>query len=109
MGWSLPEHLAMVSGWSAVCGSPTDAISCHSSIDMKYRPIPDAAGHYPWTDLTYLLARHGVSWGYFVQTGTQPDCAGGAMACAPHTQNAHTPGIWNPLPHFQESTRTASW
>jgi phospholipase C len=32
LGWSVPSHLAMVSGWSAVCASPTDPMSCRSSI-----------------------------------------------------------------------------
>jgi hypothetical protein len=35
-----------------------------------------------------------------VQTGTEPDCANDAADCPPVNQNAHTPGIWNPLPWF---------
>jgi phospholipase C len=102
LGWSLPSHLAMVSGWSATCTSPTDPFSCHSSAAW-HKKLPSAGVvRYPWTDLTYLLARRGVSWGYFVQQGLQPDCAGGGMSCPPHPQNPNTPSIWNPLPHFQD-------
>jgi phospholipase C len=101
LGWSLPSHLAMVSGWSASCASPTDPLSCHS-FDGWRRPPTQGTIRYPWTDLTYLLARHGVSWRYFVQPGLQPDCADGDMHCRSRAQSAHTPSIWNPLPHFQD-------
>jgi len=48
-----------------------------------------------------LLHRNNVSWGYYVVTGTEPDCRNdAAMSCAPVRQNAKTPGIWNPLPYF---------
>jgi phospholipase C len=63
-------------------------------------------GLYSWTDLTYLLDRHGVSWAYYVQSGVQPDCDANpdqtAAGCAPVTQGAHTPAIWNPLPAFAD-------
>jgi phospholipase C len=56
---------------------------------------------YAWTDLTYLLHKSNVSWGYYVVNGTEPDCADdAAVSCAPVRQNARTPGIWNPLPYF---------
>ena len=29
---------------------------------------------YAWTDLTYLLHQHHVSWGYYVVAGAEPDC-----------------------------------
>ena len=50
--------------------------------------------------MTYLLHKNQVSWKYYVEGGTQPDCADDAMACAPVLQRAKTPGIWNPLPYF---------
>ena len=54
-----------------------------------------------WTDITWLLYAHHVSWAYYVQRGTQPDCANdSAETCAPVRQSAKTPGIWNPLPLF---------
>ena len=56
---------------------------------------------YAWTDLTYLLHEEHVSWGYYVVSGTEPDCEDpAAETCAPVSQNANTPGIWNPLPWF---------
>jgi phospholipase C len=59
------------------------------------------APHYAWTDLTYLLHRHGVSWAYYVFTGAEPDTADDdEMATPRQAQSAKTPGIWNPLPFF---------
>src|SRR5205807_8236287 len=55
---------------------------------------------YPWTDMTYLLQKAGVSRGYYGFSGTQPDCADDAMTCPPVEQRPTTPGIWNPLPYF---------
>jgi phospholipase C len=49
---------------------------------------------YAWTDLTYLLHKNGVSWGYYVVNGTEPDCEND------DPQNSKTPSIWNPLPFF---------
>ncbi|MDQ2726320.1 MAG: phospholipase [Actinomycetota bacterium] len=56
---------------------------------------------YAWTDMTYLLHKDKVNWGYYVVNGTEPDCENdAAVTCAPVKQNAKTPGIWNPLPYF---------
>jgi phospholipase C len=110
--WSLPEHMYLVSGWSARCANRSP-MSC----------VNDIAGPFPgkvfdravaqemsagttsidlaWTDITYLLHEHHVSWAYYVQKGSQPDCSSdSAETCAPVRQNASTPGIWNPLPLF---------
>ncbi len=63
-------------------------------------------GIYSWTDLTYLLHKHHVSWVYYVQKGIQPDCDDNpdesAAGCAPVRQGASTPSIWNPLPAFTD-------
>jgi len=63
-------------------------------------------GLYSWTDLTYLLHKNDVSWGYYVQSGVQPDCDDNpdetAAGCAPVAQGAKTPSIWNPLPSFTD-------
>src|SRR5207245_3253178 len=32
--WSLPEHLFMVSGWSAKCSRPSDPTSCVSALKV---------------------------------------------------------------------------
>jgi phospholipase C len=104
--WSLPEHLYLVSGWSAKCAVKGVPMSCRSAVQDPGSP-PGAPGNltgtppdYAWTDLTYLLHKYGVSWSYYVDKGTQPDCTNNAMFCAPVPQNSHTPGIWNPLPWF---------
>ena len=56
---------------------------------------------FAWTDITWLLYAHHVSWAYYIQAGTQPDCANdSAETCAAVKQNVQTPGIWNPLPLF---------
>jgi phospholipase C len=63
-------------------------------------------GIYSWTDLTYLLHKHHVSWAYYVQKGVQPDCDRNpdetAAGCAPVRQGASTPSIWSPLPAFTD-------
>ena len=56
---------------------------------------------YAWTDLTYLLHKHSVSWGYYVTSGSEPDCQDPSrMSCPAVRQNPRTSGIWNPLPYF---------
>ncbi len=98
-GGSLPEHLFLVSEWSAKCWVPSNAATCVSMQDGK-GGINTAQSEYPWTDLTYLLHKHAVSWAYYLSAGLQPDCANGQMICALQTQSVNTPGIWNPLPAF---------
>ena len=109
--WSLPEHLAMVSAWSALCNKhePENVMSCVSSLSArtpaKFWSRPLEPGHtvYPWTDLTYLMARDGVSWRYYVHEGIEPDCEDDeATSCKKVFQNAKTPGIWNPLADFTD-------
>ena len=103
--WSLPEHLFQVSEWSAICTKHDDPGSCKNEL---INPIlPPSFGRttpapiYAWTDLTYLLHQNGVSWGYYVLEGTEPDCEDDEETnCLPVRQNAKTPGIWNPLPYF---------
>ena len=101
--WSLPAHLSLVSGWSARCSKRGDPMSCRSALR-----VPFGAGgggkpaDYPWTDLTWLLHRDHVSWRYYVGKGSEPDCADSQMFCAPVPQSSTTPGIWNPLPRFDD-------
>ncbi len=104
--WSLPQHLFMVSEWSARCRHAGDPMSCINALDNPVIP-PDfdpkrlhVNPDYAWTDLTYLLFKNNVSWRYYIQSGTEPDCANDAADCPPVAQNAKTPGIWNPLPYF---------
>jgi phospholipase C len=109
--WSLPEHLAMVSAWSALCPKkePENPLACVSSLEprtpAKFWSKPLEPGHtiYPWTDVTYLMHKHGVSWRYYVHEGDEPDCENDeATSCAKILQNAKTPGIWNPLADFTD-------
>jgi phospholipase C len=103
--WSLPEHLFQVSEWSAHCTKHDDPSSCKNALQNPGNP-PGFSGAttapiYAWTDLTYLLHKAAVSWGYFVLEGTEPDCEDDEQEdCLPVKQDAKTPGIWNPLPFF---------
>jgi len=107
--WSLPAHLFEVSEWSARC-STHDPNSCVNALEAPGLPPDFPAGRppsqirdpiYAWTDLTFLLHRKGVSWGYYIVEGTEPDCEDDQkMDCLPVRQNSKTPGIWNPLPWF---------
>ncbi len=104
LSWSLPSHLYMLSGWSAHCTS-ADPSSCTSAVEKPGLP-PGYLGTtkapiYAWTDITYLLHEHHVSWRYYVFKGSEPDCEQDTLiTCPPVKQNAQTPGIWNPLPYF---------
>jgi phospholipase C len=108
--WSLPAHLFMVSEWSAMCIDGADPFTCRNAPQSPQQP-PRASGPtaplYAWTDLTYLLHRAGVSWGYYVATGGQPDCANDAAVCPAVAQSPTTPGIWNPLPWFADVRQDA--
>jgi phospholipase C len=114
--WSLPEHLFMVSEWSGYCTQHDNPGSCTNAVENpgfppdfgsrgrggpRTRPSTRPAPIYAWTDLTYLLFKNNISWGYYVVPGSEPDCQNDqALSCAPVQQNSRTPGIWNPLPYF---------
>jgi phospholipase C len=110
--WSLPAHLSMVSGWSAICTAADNPFSCQSSlypVSVDTVPaLPADLGphhkppHYAWTDLTWLLHRSHVSWAYYIQPGPEPDCETGGTFCQYNAQDPRTPGIWNPLPSFTD-------
>jgi phospholipase C len=110
--WSLPEHLYMVSAWSARC-KKRSPMSCVNNIVGPYGVKTFSKAVHKelttgttsidlaWTDITWLMYARHVSWRYYIQTGTQPDCASdSAQTCPPVKQSAMTPGIWNPLPLF---------
>ncbi|HYM53818.1 MAG TPA: alkaline phosphatase family protein [Solirubrobacteraceae bacterium] len=109
--WSLPEHLYMVSDWSAVCSKaePENPLACAASLNPKKpafgvtRPLEPGRATYPWTDITYLMHNAGVSWRYYLHEGAEPDCENNeALTCEKVKQDAKTPGIWNPLPDFTD-------
>jgi phospholipase C len=108
--WSLPAHLFTVSGWSARCGSAdpmscTDALQTPNGTAFLLQPPARRQGLpqplFAWTDVTYLLHNAGVSWGYYLDEGSEPDCRDDQMFCEAQPQNALVPGIWNPLPWFE--------
>ena len=124
LGWSQISHLYMVSGWAAKC-TPNQPMSCKTNLfnpdpnldggssnvglaaltdvnepTNRYSSNPKDQPPYAWTDLTYLMHKHHVSWRYYLSQGTEPDCASGAMTCASVPQNVKTPQIWNPLANF---------
>jgi phospholipase C len=103
--WSLPEHLFLVSEWSARCRIPRMPSSCANDNVTPADTYPDAVikkrPSYAWTDLTYLMHKAKVSWKYYVGNGSEPDCPDdSAIVCPDVPQSAATPGIWNPLPYF---------
>jgi phospholipase C len=106
ISWSQHNHNYMVSGWSAACTNPRDPMTCQTNLAARQYgqsvdPDTSAQPDYIWTDITYLLHKNGISWGYYVAPGTQPDCDDGAIACCPAPQTMGTAEIWNPLPDFQ--------
>ena len=105
--WSLPAHLYLVSGWSATCADPADPMSCRTNIgvnlDRGPQDVQPPSGRQPgygWTDITYLLFEHHVSWRYYVDGGYQPDCDDGAETCAEVPQSNTVGEAWNPLVDF---------
>ena len=51
-------------------------------------------GNYAWTDLTWLMHMHHVSWRYYIHKGT-----------APENIPSTTAEIWDPLPSFTDVRR----
>jgi phospholipase C len=105
--WSLPAHLYLLSEWSALCTTSGDPMSCRTDIKApqlppNYGPPPHTPPNYAWTDLTWLLHRSGVSWGYYLKEGPEPDCESAGLYCGYKNQGPTTPGIWNPLPYFTD-------
>jgi phospholipase C len=104
--WSLPSRLYTVSEWSARCRRPRGAMGCRNALEDPLAPPHEPQNptnrkpDYAWTDLTYLLHKHHVSWRYYIFAGGQPDCDDGGMVCSTKWQNSRTPGVWNPLPWF---------
>ena len=94
--WTLPSHLALVSGWVATCTDPPDGMSCTSGEPEKWWEVP--AGQeapYAWADITWLLDQHDVSWHYYVGEGS---CT--ARPCPADRPPGVTVPAQNPLPGF---------
>ena len=68
--WTLPSHLYLVSGWSARCDDPHDPMSCETELDFSeglFQGVPEYEQPpvFAWTDITWLLYQHGISWAYY--------------------------------------------
>ena len=98
--WSAIAHLYLVSGWSAVCSDPNNPMSCSSSNNAN-----PSVYNSPWTDITWLLHSHGVSWKYYVYStgkiGIGPR-NGDADDELPYATGPQQPSDWNPLPGFND-------
>ena len=90
--WSLPAHLFMVSAWSAKCSIHGDAMSCVNELENPKG--------FDWTDVTYILHKGKVTWGYYLSEGDEPDCEDDAMLCQSKKQTRDVYSIFNPLPAF---------
>ena len=88
--WSLPAHLYEVSAWSAKCRNPENAMSCTSSL-MPPNRSPRHPTPFAWTDVTWLLHRHHVSWGYYLDHGARTTSLNNGVWV-----------IWNVLPGFTD-------
>lgn len=114
LGSSLPAHLAWVSAWAARCKDLDDPMSCYSDLStggdlgfgVEPAGVPPEVANRPrkpafvWTDMTYLLHKYGVSWGYYVDKRSLPECDEETGTCKPQNELKGTREIWNPLPDF---------
>ncbi len=91
--WSFPSHLYLVSAWSATCANAADPMSCTGAVDPANRTAANPTP-FAWTDLTYLLQQHHVSWSWYLDHGAAPQGAYQGQA------SGGVPKIWNVLPGF---------
>jgi phospholipase C len=103
--WTLPAHLFLVSAWAARCENPLDPMSCRSDLELQEEAELQRSGAdvpiWAWTDITYLLHEHGVSWGYYIGDDTClfDPCQGPKGA-------ERTVAQQNPLPWFTTVRQT---
>ncbi len=90
--WSLPAHLYEVSAWSAKCWRTGVAKSCYSN-NMPPERLPKRPTPFAWTDVTWLLHRHHVSWSYYLDHGAVTVDLRNQGGVSVH---------WNPLPGFTD-------
>ena len=105
VSWSLPSHLFLTSLWSRYCTTHNDPASCtNDPANPAYPPgfrRTTTRPIYAWTDLTYLLHKHRVSWRYYIFNGTEPLCeTDTTQSCAPVTNGSQSISIWYPLQWF---------
>ena len=88
--WSFTSHLALVSAWAAKCPDTHNPMSCKSDLMPRDRTDNDPEP-FAWTDLTYLLHTHNISWGYYLDHGAQS------------TANPNgVPKLWDVMPGFTD-------
>ena len=101
--WTMPAHLYMVSGWSALCPNRRDVYSCRTNLEQPHggwNPKKGGPPPYLWADITWLMDKKDVSWGYFVGPGT---CI---QAPCDDLEGPSTAFGWSPLPGFKTVHRT---
>ena len=91
--WSFTSHLAAVSAWAANCPNPQNPMSCQSNLLPRNRTA-NAPEPFAWTDLTYLLHAHNISWGYYLDNGAQSATNPGGV-----------PKLWDVMPGFTDVTQ----
>jgi len=91
--WSFTSHLALVSAWAAKCPNPGNPMSCVSDLMPRDRTdnVPEP---FAWTDLTYLLHKNGISWGYYLDHGAQSTTNPGGV-----------PKLWDVMPGFTDVSK----
>ena len=84
--YSLPAHLYMLAGQSG-------------GYVGNNQPKPTT---YNFPEITELLSRGGISWKYYVTSGTQPDTEDGTVVgtTSQQQQRPDQYTFWNPLPAF---------
>ena len=116
--WSLPQHLFMVSEWSAWCKRVGDPMSCENELQSPDYPpdfrsssprfrAPGARASRLWLDRLDLSAARAARELGLLRDGRDRTrlCQRSATIAARSQQKAKTPGIWNPLPFFDTVKR----
>jgi phospholipase C len=103
--WSLPSHLFLTSLWSAHCTKHNAPRSCTNAPNSPGCPAgycrSTSSPIYAWTDLTYLLHKHHVSWRYYVFKGVEPACESDTrQSCGPVTNGPVSNKLWYPIKWF---------
>ena len=81
-----------------MCAVRDDRVELPERAEPSRPSRPDFRGNrkhttpsYAWTDLTYLLHKDHVSWGYYVVEGTSPTARTSSVTCKPPQQDARRP------------------
>ena len=109
--WSLPEHLFMVSEWSAFCTVAGDPFSCKNASQRVFNPSARSTGAAPGLrlDRPDLPAAQGRrQLGLLRPGGTQPDCDDERMTCPPKNSDPRRPESGTRCRTSTRSSRTAS-